>query len=295
MAVNRRDFIRLLGSSVLFGGFFPARLVAAGQPAIGIAEGKDYSAITRDAVNAIGGIKRFVRAGHVVVIKPNIGWDRRPEQAATTHPAVIRTLAEECVKAGARKVKVFDRPCNEPRRCYENSGVSAALRGLKNVDLKHIETERFKKISLNGLFLKEWEIYSEALSADVLINVPVAKHHGLTGLTLGLKNMMGIMGGNRGYIHSRIDEALADVNTRIRSHLVVIDATRVLTAHGPQGGSQSDVKILNKVIASADIVAADSYATTLFGIEPKDIPTTVAAYRRGMGEMDLKKVRLIKA
>jgi uncharacterized protein (DUF362 family) len=292
--VNRREFIRFLGSSVLFGGLLPSRLIASEQPVIGIAEGKDYAAITRNAVDALGGIRRFVKVGAVVVIKPNIGWDRKPEQAADTHPIVVRTLAEECVKAGARKVKVFDNPCNEPRRCYENSGMAAALAGLKNVDLKHIEAERFKKVNLNGVFLKEWEIYSEAMSADVLINVPVAKHHSLSRLTLGLKNIMGIMGGNRGFIHSRIDEALADVNAKVRSHLVVIDATRILIAHGPQGGSRADVKILNKVIASTDIVAADSYATTLFGIEPKDVPTTVTAYRRKLGEMDLRKVKVIK-
>jgi uncharacterized protein (DUF362 family) len=286
--------MRLLGSSFLFGSVFPSRLIATEPSVIGIAEGKDYAAITRSAVDALGGIRRFVKAGNVVVIKPNIGWDRKPEQAADTHPMVVRALAEECVKAGARKVKVFDNPCNEPRRCYENSGIAAALAGLKNVDLKHIETERFKKINLNGVFLSEWEMYSEALSADVFINVPIAKHHSLSKLTLGLKNMMGIMGGNRGYIHSRIDDALSDVNAKVRSTLVVIDATRILTAHGPQGGSQADVKILNKVIASTDIVAADSYATTLFGIEPKDVPTTLAAYKRKLGEMDLRKVKIIK-
>lgn len=292
--MNRREFIKFLGSSVLVGGLLPHRLMATGQSVVAVAEGKDYGAITKNALEAVGGIGRFVKAGNVVVIKPNIGWDRRPEQAADTHPAVVRALAEECVKAGARRVKVFDNPCNEPRRSYENSGIAAALRGLKNVDLKHIETERFKKINLDGVFLKEWEIYSEALSADVLINVPVAKHHSLSRLTLGLKNMMGIMGGNRGYIHARIDEALADLNAKVRSHLVVVDATRILTAHGPQGGSLADVRVLNKVIASTDIVAADSYATTLFGIEPKGIPTTVAAYRRKLGEMDLRKVKIIK-
>lgn len=292
--MNRREFIKFLGSSALVGGFFPRGLMAARPPVVAVAEGRDYGAITRNALDAVGGMGRFVKAGNVVVIKPNIGWDRRPEQAADTHPAVVRALAEECIRVGARRVKIFDNPCNEPRRSYENSGIAAALRGIKNVDLKHIEVERFKKINLDGVFLKEWEIYSEALSADVLINVPVAKHHGLSRLTLGLKNMMGIMGGNRGYIHSRIDEALADLNAKVRSHLVVVDATRILTAHGPQGGRAADVKVLNKVIASTDIVAADSYATTLFGIEPKDIPTTVAAYRRKLGEMDLDKVKIIK-
>jgi uncharacterized protein (DUF362 family) len=179
------------------------------------------------------------------------------------------------------------------RRSYTNSGIPAALKGLENVEVKYIEEERFKKVNLKGTFLKEWEIYGEALSADVFINVPIAKHHSLTGVTLGLKNMMGVMGGNRGYIHRQIENALADVNSVVKSHLVVIDATRILTAHGPTGGSLSDVKTLNKVIASTDIVAADAYATGLFGLKPQDIPITVAAHKRGLGEMNLERMKIV--
>jgi uncharacterized protein (DUF362 family) len=173
--------------------------------------------------------------------------------------------------------------------------MTAALKGMRNVELKYIENERFKKVELRGKVLSEWELYDEALNADVFINVPVAKHHQLTGLTLGLKNVMGVMGGNRGTIHKNIDEALSDVNRVLKSHLVVIDATRVLTAHGPQGGSLADVKFFNKVLASTDIVAVDAYATTLFGHRPEDISVTVAAHKRGLGEINLKKIRIVRA
>jgi uncharacterized protein (DUF362 family) len=240
-------------------------------------------------------MQRFIKPGNTVVVKPNIGWDRKPEYAANTHPLVVKAVVEECVKAGAKKVKVFDIPCNDPRRCYENSGIQAILKGLKNVEMKHVERERFRNTKINGSFLKEWELYDEALSADVLINVPIAKHHGLTRLTLGLKNMMGIMGGNRGYIHRNMDDALSDINHTVRSRLTIIDATRILLDHGPQGGSLKDVKILNRVIASTDIVAADAYATTFFNLNPQDISTTVAAHKRGLGEMNLNKIKLIKA
>jgi len=243
----------------------------------------------------VGGMKRFVKPGDVVVVKPNMGWDRSTELAANTHPQVVRAVVEECLAAGAKKVKVFDFTCNDARRCYVSSGIENALKGIKNVECKHIETERFRKVALNGQFLKEWELYDEALTANVYINVPIAKHHGLSKLTLGLKNVMGIMGGNRGYIHRSLDVALADVNAHFKSHLTIIDATRILTAHGPQGGNIADVKVLNKVIASTDVVAADAFATTLFGLKPVDIPVTVAAYKRGLGEMDLAKIRVIKA
>ena len=293
--MKRRAFLKLVGLSALFHHWLLRGVSAAGGPVLAVAEGKDYAQVTRNAIAALGGMGRFVKSGDVVVVKPNLGWDRTSEQAANTNPIVVRAVVEEALRAGARKVKVFDRPCNDERRCYVNSGMTAALKGMKNVELKYVENERFKKVALRGKVLSEWELYDEALSADVFINVPVAKHHGLTKVTLGLKNIMGVMGGNRGAIHKHIDEALSDVNSVLKSHLVVIDATRVLTAHGPQGGNLRDVKILNKVIASTDIVAADAYATTLFGHRPEDISVTVAAHKRGLGEIDLKKVRIVRA
>lgn len=293
--MNRRTFIKATGTAVLLAPLLVKETLAAReQSLVAVAEGADYAAITRKAINAVGGMKRFIKTGDVVVVKPNIGWDRSSELAANTHPLVVRAVVEECLAAGAKKVKVFDHTCNDSRRCYVNSGIEGALKGLKRVECKQIETERFKKVALNGTFLKEWELYDEALTADVYINVPIAKHHGLSRLTLGLKNVMGIMGGSRGYIHRNLDTALADVNAHVKSQLTIIDATRILTAHGPQGGNIADVKVLNKVIASTDMVAADAFATTLFGLKPADIPVTVAAYKRGLGEMNLDKIKVVR-
>lgn len=292
--MHRRDFLKLILSSIIINKI-PKRLFASEPPVVAISEGKDYGEITRNCISALGGMSKFVKKGDVVVIKPNIGWDRRPEFAANTHPIVVRTVAEECIKAGAKTVKVFDNTCNDPRRCYENSGIAEALKDIKGVELRFTENDKFRNVKINGVFLKNWEIYDDALKANVFINCPIAKHHGLTGLTLALKNIMGIMGGNRGYIHREIEDALSDLNLFVKSHLIIIDATRVLTNHGPQGGSLKDVKILNKVIASKDIVAADAYATTLFNLKPQDIPVTVTAYKRGLGEMNLNKVKILKA
>ncbi len=293
--MNRREFIKFSGILLVMNRFLVKKAIAKEPSVVAVGEGQDYGAVTRKAIDAVGGIGRFVKSGDTVVVKPNMGWDRRPEQAATTHPAVVKAIVEDCLKAGAKRVKVFDNPCNDMRRTYENSGIRAALQDLKNVDVRYIEEERYKKINLKGVFLKEWEIYGDALSADVFINVPIAKHHSLTGLTLGLKNMMGVMGGDRGYIHRQIEDALADVNSVVKSSLVVIDATRILTAHGPTGGSLKDVRVLNKVIASTDIVAADAYATGLFGLKPQDVPVTATAARRGLGEINMEKVKVVKA
>ncbi len=293
--MRRRDFLRICGSSFLAGNWLLKDLWAKDPSVLAVAEASDYVQITRNVIDALGGMKRFVKSGDVVVVKPNMGWDRKPEFAATTHPLVMKTIVEECLKAGAKRVKVFDNPCNDARRSYENSGIPAALKGMDNVEVKQMEEERYKKIKLNGLALKEWELYSEAVSANVFINVPIAKHHSLTTLTLACKNTMGIMGGNRGYIHRDIENALADVNSTVKSHLIIIDATRILTNHGPTGGSLRDVKVLNKVIASADMVAADAYATGLFGLKPTEVSITATAHKRGLGEIDLNKVKIIKA
>jgi len=220
-------------------------------------------------------------------------WDAEKEKT-NKRKHKVTFLEAIYVFADRFMLTMFDNPCNDPRRCYENSGTNGALKGLKDVELKQMENERFKNVKINGVALKEWELYDEALSANVFINVPIAKHHSLTRLTLALKNMMGIMGGNRGYIHRNIEDSLSDVNKVVKSHLVIIDATRILLNHGPQGGSLSDVKVVNKVIASTDIVAADAYATTLFGLNPQDIATTVNAYKRGLGEMNLSKIKVVK-
>jgi uncharacterized protein (DUF362 family) len=293
--MDRRRFLAILGLSPLLYQSMLRELAAADFPLVAVAEGLDHARVTRNAIAALGGMKRFVKPGQTVVVKPNMGWDRSSEQAANTNPVVVRAVVEECLQAGAKKVKVFDRTCNDERRCYVNSGIEPALKGMKNVEVKHLEDERYKKVALNGKALKEWDLYGEALSADVFINIPVLKHHGLSKLTIGMKNIMGIMGGNRGSIHKHIDLALADVNAVFKTHLTIVDATRVLTAHGPQGGDIKDVKVLNKVLASTDIVAVDAYATTLMGLKPADIAVTVEAHKRGLGEMDLKKMRIVKA
>jgi uncharacterized protein (DUF362 family) len=146
-----------------------------------------------------------------------------------------------------------------------------------------------------GKAVRRLEIYKDALEADTYINVPVAKHHSLSRLTLGLKNSMGVLGGNRGQMHQNLGQKLADLATVVRPKLTVIDATRILLRNGPQGGDIDDVKILDTIVASADPVACDAYATTLFDLHPNEISSTVAAYKLGLGEMDLAKIKIIQA
>lgn len=269
---------------------------SAGKPDLARVKGSDYAALVRETIDLLGGMKRFVGPGKTVVIKPNIGWDRSPEQAANTHPLVVRTLVEMACEIGAREVKVFDFTCNEKRRCYNNSGISDAIAAIgdKRVKLTHIDKRKFTTTTItDGKALKEWTIYKDALTADSYINVPVAKHHGLSRLTLGLKNSMGVIGGRRGRLHHDLGQNLADLATVIRPTLTVIDATRILLDNGPQGGSLDDVRQMDTLLASTDPVAADAMATTLFDLDPKVISSTVAAYKMGLGEMDPNKMNVM--
>jgi len=143
-----------------------------------------------------------------------------------------------------------------------------------------------------GSSLKEWSFYRDALEADCYINVPVAKHHSSSGLSLGLKNAMGVIGGRRGMLHFNLGAKIADLNLVIQPALTLVDATRVIVRNGPSGGSLEDVKILNTIIAGTDPVAVDAYATTLFGLKPQDIPSTVEGFKHGLGQMDLDRCHI---
>ncbi len=269
---------------------------AAVSPPLAVRKGSDIALLVRQTITALGGMQAFVSPGEVVVVKPNIGWDRSVELAANTHPEVVKTLVLLCLEVGAKQVRIFDRTCNDERRCYAQSGIRAAVETIKSdrVSLEYMDRRAYQELEIRGgRAFDRWEFYQPVLEADRLINVPVAKHHSISRLTLGMKNLMGVIGGNRGRMHSNIAEALTDVSSVIHCDLTVIDATRILVANGPQGGRTEDVRNTQTLIASPDIVAADAYATTLFDLKPEDVSTIVAAAKRGLGVMDLKQVRMV--
>ncbi|MHB8834597.1 MAG: DUF362 domain-containing protein [Candidatus Methylomirabilia bacterium] len=283
---------RLLGSA--------SATVAAGTaggasaPALAAVKGAPGAA-TRRAVELLGGMGKFVRPGQKIVVKPNIGWDRTLEQAANTHPEVVVAVARMCLEAGAGEVLVFDRTCNDQRLCYRRSGIEAAVEAIadRRVRIVQPDERRYSAVAIpGGKVLTSWEFYEEALAADVFINVPIAKHHGLTVLTMSMKNVMGVAGGNRGRIHTDFDDKIVDLNLGRKSHLVVLDATRILVAHGPQGGNLADVQHPGVVVAGTDVVAVDAYGTRFFNKTPRDIPHIVRAAERGLGTMDLAQVAL---
>jgi uncharacterized protein (DUF362 family) len=295
--MDRRSFLKSLSVGLIGSRFVdPAGLFAAEDKrssVLSVVGGDDPAAITESAVRAVGGMSKFVSKGDVVVVKPNMGWDRTPEQAANTNPIVMATLVTMAYSAGAKKVKVFDNTCNTERRCYERSGIADAAREA-GADVFFVEERRYKKVDLRGEMLKEWPVSRDALEADKIINVPIAKHHSLAKLTLSMKNFMGLIGGRRNLLHQKIDVNIVDLTAFFKPTLTVLDGYRILTANGPQGGNLKDVESPHIVAASTDPVAIDSFGATLFGMTGSDLGFVREAYERGLGEMDLAKVNILK-
>jgi len=264
----------------------PAR---PGRPPAAAARGGGPATNVRRAVAALGGIESFVARGESVLIKPNIGWDRLPEQAANTDPEVVAELVRLCLGAGARRVVVTDISCNDPRRCFARSGVAtaAAAAGAQVVESSAL---RMVPAALAGL-AAGIEVIAELLEADRVINVPVAKHHSLSRVTVGMKNWFGVLGGGRNRLHQSIDRAVAELGASFRPTLTVVDATRVLLAGGPQGGSLADVRALDAVAAGADPVLCDAWGAAQLGVDPRALGFVAEAEQRGLGRSDLALVQ----
>ena len=245
--------------------------------------------LTRQAVEALGGMSRFVSKGNVVWVKPDIGWDRRPEQAATTNPDVVATLVEMCYQAGAKKVLVSDNPCNPAQLSFPRSGIQQAAEKA-GAEVMFLDERKFRKMSINGKVLREWQVYQDVVEADRLINVPIAKNHNLCLATLGMKNLMGVLGGPRNRLHQDLGGTLPDLAAFLKPCLVVLDAIRVLTANGPVGGNLADVKRKDAVVAGVDQVAVDALGATLLGYKPASIGYIAEGNARGLGVIDFKSL-----
>lgn len=247
--------------------------------------------LTEKAIEALGGMKRFVSKGDVVWIKPNMSWDRKPEYAATTNPEIVTTLIRLCFDAGAKKVKLGDHTCADPILSYSTCGIEAAAKAA-GAEVLQLDQNRYRETQVGGNFIKSWPIYPEVLETDLFINVPIVKHHVLANATMCMKNYMGIIGGERGKWHQDFSACLTDITAFMKPRLCVLDAVRILTNHGPQGGDLADVKRLDTVAAGIDIVALDALGAEMLGHKPEDVATVAAGEKAGLGKIDYKKLRL---
>jgi uncharacterized protein (DUF362 family) len=301
---TRRDFLKwtaAAGSAVALQGAGPVasaqepvKMVIARCATAPTAEA-DIAAMavkmTTQAVEGLGGMSRFVQKGDVVWVKPNIGWDRTPELAANTNPDVVATLIKMALQAGAKKVRVGDFTCNEAQKSYVSSGIAAAAEKA-GAEVVYIDNNRFREVNLGGKLLKDWPVYPDIVESDLIINVPIVKHHSISTVTACMKNYMGIAE-NRQKWHQNLPGCLCDITRFLqpKARLCVLDAIRILTAHGPTGGDPNDVKRMDTLAAGTDIVALDALAAELLGHKPQDIATVAAAHAQGLGTMDYRSLQ----
>ena len=262
-------------------------------PDLVVTNGGEPEVLVRQALAALGGMGRFIPKGASVVIKPNICVAYHTyEYAATTNPWVVGTLVKMAFEAGAGSVRVMDSPFGgTAQQAYKISGikeqVEAAGGEMTNMlSYKFVTTKNPKAV-----VLKSPSVYDDILKADVLINVPIAKQHSSSRLTLGMKNLMGVVQ-DRSAMHIDLGQCIADLNALVRPQLTVVDAVRILTANGPTGGDLADVKKLDTVIASPDVVAADSYSASLFGMKPEELDFIVKGVNMGLGRSDLQNLKI---
>jgi uncharacterized protein (DUF362 family) len=271
----------------------PSPTLAAGQNYMAVVHGADPEAMTKAALEAIGGIERFVKSGQTVVIKPNICVAyHKPEYAATTNPIVVGTLVSLCLGAGAKWVRVMDMPFGgTPKEAYAISGIEEAVKAAGG-EMVVMSSTKYEEYAIpQGRDLTSVKIFRDIMEADVLVNVPIAKHHSLARLTLGGKNLLGMIN-NPTLIHRNFGQRIADLASLIRPELTVVDAFRILMDHGPTGGSLNDVYEAHTLIASHDMVATDAYATTLFRMTGKDIDYVRTSAEMGLGTLDLGSVKV---
>jgi uncharacterized protein (DUF362 family) len=297
--MDRRDFMKkilgggiVVGGTVAFGGY--GRLLSAAPLAAPAAydlvavKGGEPEAMFDRAIDALGGMQGFVPKGSKVVVKPNIGWDVTPERAGNTHPKLVARVIAHCLNAGAKQVSVFDHTCEHWVQCYRNSGIERAVKEAGGKMVSGDSEGYYQKVAVpNGKRLTEAKVHELLLDADVFINVPVLKHHSSSMVTIGMKNLMGVVW-DRGFWHRNdLHQCIADFAAYRKPALTVVDAYNVMKQNGPRGVSAGDVVPMRALIASRDMVAADAAAARLFGAEPEEIRHIRLAAEMNLGRIDL--------
>ena len=267
--------------------------VSKDHPSIAIIHGKDVQKMSDEAMKKLGGMSRFISPGDRVLIKPNVGWDRQPEQAANTSPELVGAIVDLCRKARASEVWVTDVSINDPYRSFARSGIEEAV--LKSGgEIKFTTQNDFVLTDLKGKVLQVWPVSKFYHEVDKVINLPVVKHHSLSKCTIAMKNWYGILGGRRNRLHQDINTSIADLATAVRPTLTIVDATRVLVRNGPTGGNLSDVSVENTIIAGLDEIALDSYSLRFLDLKAEDVPFLTMGEERGLGVTDWKSLDYVE-
>jgi uncharacterized protein (DUF362 family) len=299
-SMTRRTFLKAAAAGVALGvASGPKFLEAREEYDLAVISGEPAAA-TKKALEAIGGISRFVKKGQPVILKPNMSFARTPDFSATSHPVVVATVAQACMEAGAQQVLVLDHTLQRAEVCLERAGIREACKNMAGVHVLAVQDRKFfREIKIpQGKVLERAEVVKELLDGHVLINIPVAKSHSATGVSLGMKGLMGLIW-DRESFHSQynINQAIADLGTVIKPQLTILDATRALVSGGP--GGPGEVKKPNLIIAGTDPVAVDSYGV---GIVPwygqnfkgRQVEHLLVSHQRGLGKIDIDQLKIFK-
>ena len=262
-------------------------------PAIAIIHGQDIQKMAASAMDKLGGLSRFINPGDRVLIKPNVGWDRQPEQAANTNPALVGAVVDLCRKAKASEVWVTDVSINDPYRSFARSGIEKAV-NKSGGKIKFTSQNDFVLTDLKGKVLQVWPVSKFYHEVDKVINLPIVKQHSLSKCTISMKNWYGVLGGRRNRLHQDINTSIADLATAIRPTLTIVDATRVLVRNGPTGGNLSDVSVENTIIAGLDEIALDSYSLRFLDLKAEDVPFLIMGEQRGLGVTDWESLEYVE-
>jgi uncharacterized protein (DUF362 family) len=307
--MKRREFFKS-AAFVGLASFFNTNLLSAtavskapsgkmavhSEPDLVAVMGGEPAQMLERALAEFGGIAHYVKKGDKVVVKPNIGWNKVPEMAATTNPELVKKLVRMCLEAGASEVVVFDNTCHDWKKCYPNSGIEAAVKSAGGKIVPANDETYFTQVELpRGVNLKKVKIHQAILDCDVWFNVPILKHHSGTKNSISMKNLMGIVW-ERGFFHGHdLQQCIADVATFYKKPaLNIVDAYRIMKSNGPQGKSEADVVMLKTLICSPDYVAVDTASMKLFSqVQPtdiKDVRHIALAEELGVGTQNIEKL-----
>jgi uncharacterized protein (DUF362 family) len=302
--MDRRDFLKksiLLGAAAgaaqslgNFSNLFATErnLTPKGYDLVAIKGGEPGAMFDR-AIESFGGMKAFVKKGQTVVLKPNIGWDVSAERAGNTNPLLVKQIIKHCFNAGAKDVYVFDHTCDDWKRSYSDSGIESAVKDAGGKIVSGASEGYYHDVEVKaGSTLKNAKVHELILNSDVFINVPILKHHGSAGITIGMKNLMGIVW-DRGFWHQNgLHQCIADFASYRKPTLTIVDAYNVMKRNGPRGVSKEDVITMKSLLISRDIVAIDAAAAKLFGTEPEKVDHIRIANEMKLGVMDLNKLSI---
>ncbi len=266
---------------------------SAGGADLVAALGGEPVEMLRQTLVELGGMERFVQKGMQVVIKPNIGWDNTPDEAGNSNPELIGALVQHCLQAGAAKVSVLDHTCDQWTACYSNSGIEAAVQAAGGEMLPANDKGSYQDVALpRAKVMKKAKIHRAIMASDVWFNVPVLKSHGGAGMTVSMKNMMGIVW-DRGYFHwNDLHQCIADICTMPKPPaLNIVDAYRILVEGGPRGGRGKEVVVAKGLFASADMVAVDTAAIRFFG-QLRSMPLENIGYLKKAEELSVGTTNL---